>query len=68
MDSVVSDGAQDQQKINLTYAFFKGKNLSDLENEAADFPRFIVIESLEEIYLSKFSLFLIENDLFKSYF
>ena len=36
-------------------------NLSDSENEAADFPRFIVIESLEEICLAKFSPFLIEK-------
>ena len=34
---------------------------SDLENEAADFPRFIVIESLEEVCLAKFSPFLIEK-------
>ena len=27
---------------------------SDSENEAADFPIFIVIESLEEVYLAKF--------------
>ena len=34
---------------------------SDLENEAADFPRFIVIESLEEVYQVKFWPFLIEK-------
>ena len=34
---------------------------SDSENEAADFPRFIVIESLEEACLAKFSPFLIEK-------
>ena len=34
---------------------------SDSENEAADFPRFIVIESLEEAYRAKFSSFLIEK-------
>ena len=34
---------------------------SDLENEAADFPRFIVIESLEEVCLAKFSPFLIKK-------
>ena len=34
---------------------------SDSENEAADFPRFIVIESLEEVCLAKFSPFLIEK-------
>ena len=34
---------------------------SDSENEAADFPRFIVIESLEEVGLAKFSYFLIEK-------
>ena len=32
---------------------------SDSENKAADFPRFIVIESLEEVCLAKFSPFLI---------
>ena len=31
------------------------------ENEAADFSRFIVIESLEEVCLAKFSPFLIEK-------
>ena len=34
---------------------------SDLENEVADFPRFIVIESLEEVCLAKFSPFIIEK-------
>ena len=34
---------------------------SDSENEAADFPRFIVIESLEEVCLAKFPPFLIEK-------
>ena len=34
---------------------------SDSENEAADFLRFIIIESLEETYLAKFSLFLKEK-------
>ena len=34
---------------------------SDLENEAADFPRFIIFESLEEVCLAKFSPFLIEK-------
>ena len=41
----------------------KKRNLSesDTENEAVDFPRFIVIESLEEVCLAKFSPFLIEK-------
>ena len=34
---------------------------SDSENEAADFSRFIAIESLEEVCLAKFSPFLIEK-------
>ena len=34
---------------------------SDSANEASDFPRFIVIESLEEVGLAKFSYFLIEK-------
>ena len=34
---------------------------SDLENKAADFPRFIVIESLEEDCQAKFSPFPIEK-------
>ena len=34
---------------------------SDSENEAVNFPRFIVIESLEEVCLAKFSPFLIEK-------
>ena len=37
----------------------KKKRIS--EDEAADFPRFIVIESLEEVCLAKFSPFLIEK-------
>ena len=37
---------------------------SDSENEAADFPTFIVIESLEEVCLAKFSPFLIEKVIF----
>ena len=34
---------------------------SDLENEAADFLRFIIIESLEDTCLAKFSPFLKEK-------
>ena len=34
---------------------------SDLENEAADFPRFIIIESFEDVCLAKFSPFLLEK-------
>ena len=34
---------------------------SDSENEVADFPRFIVIESLGEVCLAKFLPFLIEE-------
>ena len=34
---------------------------SDSENKATDFPRFIVIESLEEVCLAEFSPFLIEK-------
>ena len=39
------------------------KNLSesDSEGEVADFPRFLVTESLEEVCLAKFSPFLIEK-------
>ena len=33
----------------------------DSENEAGDFPRLIIIESLEEMCLVKFSPFLIEK-------
>ena len=33
----------------------------DLENEATDFPRFIVLESLEETYLTKLSPFFMEK-------
>ena len=36
-------------------------SVSDSENKTADFPRFIVIESLKEVYLAKFSPFLIEK-------
>ena len=34
---------------------------SDSKNEAADFTRFIIIESLERACVAKFSLFLVEN-------
>ena len=63
----VSGGVQGQQKIYSIYGISKYKktkrNLSesDLENEAADFPRFIVIESLEEVCWAKFSLFFVEK-------
>ena len=66
LDSVVGGGAQGQWKIYSIYGVFKQKtkrNLSesDSENEAAEFPRFIVIESLEEVCLAKLSPFLIEK-------
>ena len=37
------------------------RNLSDSENDVADFPISIVIEPLEEVCLAKFSPFLIEK-------
>ena len=42
------------------------RNLSESnsENEAADFPRFIVIESLEEVCQAEFSFFLKEKVMF----
>ena len=67
LDSVVGSGVQGQRKIYSIYGVIKLKknkrNLSEsyLKNEAADFPRFIVIESLEEVCLVKFSSFLIEK-------
>ena len=66
LNSMVGVGVQGQQKINITYGVFKQKTKwylseSDSENEAADFSRFIVIESLEEVCLAKFSSFLIEK-------
>ena len=45
----------------LVHSQHKNLSESDSENEAADFPRFIVIESLEEVRLAKFSSFLIEK-------
>ena len=48
-----------ENRQNIWHLEIKTKrNLSELnsENEAADFPRFIVIESLEEVCLAKFSL------------
>ena len=50
----------------MASSYLKNKrNLSesDLENVAADFPRFIVIESLEEVCLAKFLSFLIEKSI-----
>ena len=66
LDSVVSGGAQGHRKIYSIYGIFKWKtkrNLSESnsENEVTDFLRFIVIESLEEVWLAKFSPFLIEK-------
>ena len=52
-----------REKI-LTMSFSTKKtNLSESvsENEASVFPRFIVLEFLEEIYLAKLSPFLIEK-------
>ena len=59
-------GAQGQWK-NTAYMASSNKtskrNLSESDsgNEVADFPRFIVIEYLEEVCLAKFSPFLIEK-------
>ena len=59
-----------ERRTNEKYTAYKAssnkkskRNLSDSdsENETADFPRFIVIESLEEVCLAKFSPFLIEK-------
>ena len=64
---MVDGGAQAQQKnvLNIWRLQIQKtkRNLSEsnLENEAADFPRFIVIESLEEVCLAKFLPFLIEK-------
>ena len=55
LDSVVGGGAKGQWK----YTAYISE--SDSENEAADFPRFIVIESLEDVCQAKFSPFLIEK-------
>ena len=63
LDSVVSGEAQSQRIIYSIKNKIKNKrNLSesDSENGAADFLRFIVIESLKEVCWAKFSFFLIE--------
>ena len=54
---------QKPQAIGANKKLKTKRNLSesDSENETADFPRFIVIESLEEVCLSKLSPFLIEK-------
>ena len=39
---------------------------SDSENETADFPRFIVIESLEEVCLAKLTFSYRKSDIYKS--
>ena len=51
------------KNIHHIWRFQKKKRLSesDSENEAADIPRFIVIESLVEVCLAKFSPFLREK-------
>ena len=64
LDSVVEHRASKKYTAYIVSSNQETKwNLSesDLENEAADFPRLIVIESLEEVCLSKFSPFLIEK-------
>ena len=66
LNSVVGGGVQGQRKYTAYMASSNKKskqNLSESESEteAADFPRFIVIESLEEVCLAKFSPFLIEK-------
>ena len=66
LDFMVGGGAHDQWEINFNYVVFKQKEkkrnlLEQNENEGADFPRFIVIESLEEVCLVKFFPFLIEK-------
>ena len=60
LDSVRCGGALGQQKIYSIYGVSKKKkktkrNLSesDSEKEAADFPRFIIIESLEGVLRSR---------------
>ena len=53
--------ASEKYTARMTSSYKKAKqNLSesDSENEAADFPRFIVIESLEDVCLAKLSPFL----------
>ena len=69
LDSVVDDGAQGQRKIYSILASSKKNkgNLSELdsENEAANFTRFFVIESLEEVCLAIFSPSLIDKDILK---
>ena len=54
---------QKPQAIGANKKLKTKRNLSesDSENETADFPRFIVIESLEEVCLAKLSAFLIEK-------
>ena len=50
--------------VNSTFGFSNKKakqNPADLENKAAEFPQFIILESLEETYQTKLSSFLIEN-------
>ena len=54
----MGSGAQGQYKINITN---EKRKLNPTENGAADFPRFIVIKSLEEICQAKFFSFLIEK-------
>ena len=69
LDSMVGDGAKGQWNIYCIYDVFKKKKKktkqnwsdSDSKGETADFPRFIVIGSLEEACLAKFSPFLIEK-------
>ena len=68
MDSVMDGGALDQWKKIATHMADTNRkpkwNLSESNSEnerIMEFPRFIVIESLEETLLAKLSTFLIEK-------
>ena len=72
LDSVVGGGLQGQWKIYSTCGVFNSKNKRNLsepdsENETADFSRFIVIESSDEVSPAKPSSFLIEKVIKQGY-
>ena len=66
LESVMGDRTCKKQKLQMSFSNKREKkrvNLSmfDSENEAANFPKYIVLESLKETSRAKLSPFLIEK-------
>ena len=57
LESVVEHRTSEEYTLLMASSNKKNKMKSDSENNAAEFPRFIVLESLEETWLAKISPF-----------